>query len=68
MPHRLALRTRLLNLARSAGVSVSALAMTGMRLTREDKRFITSMSSGLSVWPVGRIKYRQAWTRKSILS
>jgi len=42
-----------LNLARSAGVSVSALAMTGMRLTREDKRFITSMSSGLSVWPVG---------------
>jgi hypothetical protein len=33
-------------LARSEGVKVSALAMTGMRLTREPKRFMTSTSKG----------------------
>jgi hypothetical protein len=45
-----------LNLARSAGLRVSALAITGMRLTREPRRFMTSMSRGLRVWPVGRMK------------
>lgn len=35
-----------LNFAKSAGVKVSALAMTGIKLTREPKRFMTSMSKG----------------------
>ena len=38
-----------LNRARSAGLSVSALATTGIKLTLELSRFITSMSNGLSV-------------------
>lgn len=62
------IHTLCLNLARSAGLRVSALAITGIRLTREQRRFITSISKGFRVWPVGRMKYRQAWTRRSILS
>ena len=49
-------RTLRLNTARSAGLKVSALATTGMRLTLELKRFMTSMSRGFSVWPVGLMK------------
>ncbi len=52
----LAQRTRCLNLAKSAGLRVSALAMTGIRLTREQSLFMTSISRGLRVWPVGRMK------------
>lgn len=52
--------TLCLNLARSPGLSVSALAITGIRLTRVHSRFIISMSSGFRVWPVGLMKYRQA--------
>lgn len=54
------IHTLCLNLARSAGLRVSALAITGIRLTREQRRFITSISRGFRVWPVGRMKYRQA--------
>ena len=49
-------RTLRLNVARSAGLSVSALAMTGIRLTLELKRFMTSISKGFRVWPVGLMK------------
>lgn len=52
--------TLVLNLARSDGLSVSALATTGIRLTRVHSFFMTSMSRGFRVWPVGRMKYRQA--------
>ena len=48
--------TLCLNRAKSAGLRVSAFAITGIRLTLELRRFMTSMSRGLSVWPVGRIK------------
>ena len=48
--------TLALNLARSEGLRVSALATTGMRFTRVARRLITSMSSGLREWPVGRMK------------
>ncbi len=40
-------RTRCLKVNKSLCVRVSALAMTGMRLTRVPRRFIISMSSGL---------------------
>ena len=40
------MHTFCLNAARSFGVKVSALAMTGIKLTREPKRFITSISNG----------------------
>ena len=40
------LRTRCLNKKRSFCVNVSALAMTGIRLTRVPRRFMISMSSG----------------------
>lgn len=53
---RSSLVTLCLNRARSAGLSVSALATTGIKLTLELSRFMTSMSNGLSVWPVGRMK------------
>ena len=49
-------RTLRLNVARSAGLRVSALAMTGTRLTLELKRFMTSISKGFKVWPVGLMK------------
>lgn len=52
--------TLCLNLARSTGVRVSALATTGMRLTRVQSFFMTSMSRGFKLWPVGRMKYKQA--------
>lgn len=60
--------TLCLKRARSDGLRVSALATTGIKLTRVHSLFMTSMSNGLSPWPVGRIKYKQAWTRRSILS
>ena len=41
--------TRILKLARSSGLMVSALAMTGIRLTLDPSRFITSTSSGLTL-------------------
>jgi len=41
--------TFVLNLARSIGLRVSALAMTGIKLTRVQRRFMTSMSSGFNV-------------------
>ena len=41
------IRTRCLKVNRSFWVSVSAFAMTGMRLTRVPRRFITSISKGL---------------------
>ena len=41
--------TRLLNVSKSLGVNVSALAITGMRLTREPKRFMISMSRGFKL-------------------
>ena len=41
--------TLFLNCARSRGLRVSALAMTGIRLTRVQSRFITSISSGFRV-------------------
>ena len=41
--------TLCLNLARSKGLSVSALATTGMRLTLVQRRFMTSISNGFSV-------------------
>ena len=80
------IRTRCLKVYRSFWVRVSALATTGMRLTRVPRRFMISMSRGLRlhsrqqpaharrnaaathVWPVGRIKYRHACTRRSIFS
>jgi len=43
---KLLLRTRCLNKKRSFCVNVSALAMTGIRLTRVPRRFMISMSSG----------------------
>jgi hypothetical protein len=49
-------RTLCLNLARSCGLKVSAFATTGIRLTLVHRRFMTSMSKGFRVWPVGRIK------------
>ena len=42
-------RTRCLKVNRSFWVSVSALAMTGIRFTRVPSRFMISMSSGLSL-------------------
>lgn len=42
-------RTLSLNPARSAGVSVSALATIGIRFTRVPRRFMISMSRGLSL-------------------
>ena len=42
--------------ARSAGLRVSALATTGIRFTLELKRFMTSISRGFRVWPVGLMK------------
>jgi hypothetical protein len=48
--------TLCLNLAKSAGLKVSAFATTGMRLTLVQRRFMTSMSNGFRVWPVGRMK------------
>jgi hypothetical protein len=36
-----------LNVARSSGVMVSALAITGIKLTRLPRRFMTSISKGL---------------------
>ena len=47
--------TRALNKARSFWVSVSALAITGIKLTRVPKRFMISMSKGFNLkkdgWP-----------------
>ena len=48
--------TLALNLIRSVGLSVSAFATTGIKLTRVQSFFMTSMSSGFRVWPVGRMK------------
>ena len=42
-----------LKLRTSSSVNVSALAMTGIRLTLVCRRRITSMSRGLREWPVG---------------
>lgn len=46
--------TLVLKAMRSCGVMVSALAMTGMRLTREPRRFMISMSRG----------FRLSWGRQ----
>ena len=43
-----------LNLAKSAGVNVSALAITGIKFTREPRRFITSMSKGRNLIKRGK--------------
>lgn len=40
---------RFLNDWRSLGVKVSALAITGIKLTREPKRFMISMSNGFKL-------------------
>jgi hypothetical protein len=41
--------TRCLNLSKSCGVSVSALATTGIKLTRLPNRFIVSISRGFNL-------------------
>lgn len=51
--------------ASSAGVKESALPMTGMTLTRGERRFMSSISSSRRPWPVGVMKYKRAWTRLS---
>lgn len=48
-------RTLCLKVLRSSGVSVSALATTGMRFTRVPSRFMISMSSGFRLrWVRGK--------------
>jgi TctA family transporter len=48
--------TRCLKRATSSSVKVSALAMTGIKLTLVCRRRITSMSRGFREWPVGWMK------------
>jgi hypothetical protein len=53
MPISFMVRTLALNAAISSSVRVSALAMTGIKLTLVCSFFITSTSRGFSEWPVG---------------
>ena len=46
-----------LKLSKSAGIMVSALAMTGMRLTRVPRRFMISTSRGLTLGSVRPMVY-----------
>jgi hypothetical protein len=63
-------RTKLtlaLKAATSSSVRVSALAITGIRLTLVCRRFMTSMSRGFREWPVGWMKKTHAWMRLSTM-
>lgn len=59
------LLTFCLNLAKSAGVNVSALAITGIKFTREPRRFITSISKGRNLIKRGKHKNKGCRDRSS---
>lgn len=60
--------TCFLNSCTSSGVMVSALAMTGIMLTLSQSLCINSTSSVFSPCPDGAMKYRQVWTRLSVIA